>query len=168
MRRWLPALVAVAMGCTRTPGEQPSPAAGAQADEAAIRAEETRWREVIARKDTAAIGSFYTQDGIYVPTFRPMVRGRDAVAAMWATHEFTLDSLRLERTPIRIDVARSGDVATEVGTWVFHGVAPQQERVDGTGSYVTTWRKEGGTWKITAYIWNFPEQPPPDSTATGQ
>jgi len=87
---------------------------------------------------------------------------------MWATNEFTLDSLRLERTPIRIDVARSGDVATEVGTWVFHGVAPQHERVDGTGSYVTTWRKEGGTWKISAYIWNFPEQAQPDSSAGGR
>jgi ketosteroid isomerase-like protein len=169
MRTWLPALIAVAAGCSRPAVQQPAPAAGAQADEAAIRAEETRWREVIARRDTAAIGSFYTQDGIYVPTFRPMVRGRDAVAAMWATHEFTLDSLRLERTPIRIDVARSGDVATEVGTWVFHGVAPQRERVDGVGAYVTTWRKEGGAWKISAYIWNFPEEPPrPDSTGAGR
>jgi ketosteroid isomerase-like protein len=79
-----------------------------------------------------------------------------AVAAMWATHEFTLDSLRLERTPIRIDVARSGDVATEVGTWVFHGVAPDRW-VDGNGSYVTAWRKEGGTWKISAYMWNIAE-----------
>ena len=105
MRTWLPALIVVAAGCSRPAVEQPAPAAGAQADEAAIRAEETRWREVIARKDTAAIGSFYTQDGIYAPAFRPMVRGRDAVAAMWATHDFTLDSLRLERTPSRIDVA---------------------------------------------------------------
>ncbi len=168
MRTLLPALVAVALACTRAAGEQPSPATGLAADEAAIWAQETRWREVIARKDTAAIGSFYTEDGIYVPTFRPMVRGRDAVAAMWATHEFTLDSLRLERTPIRIDVARSGDVATEVGTWVFHGVAPQHERVDGTGSYVTTWRREGETWKISAYIWNFPQQARPDSSVGGR
>jgi ketosteroid isomerase-like protein len=168
MRTWLLALSAVAIGCSRTTGEQPSPAAGAAADEAAIRAQETRWRGVIERKDTAAIGSFYTEDGIYAPTFRPMVRGRDAVATMWATHEFTLDSLRLERTPIRIDVARSGDVATEVGTWVFHGVAPEHERVDGRGSYVTSWRKEEGAWKISAYIWNFPQEPRADSAATRQ
>jgi len=169
MRRWLPALIAMAVGCGKPAVEQASPVAGAQADEAAIRAQETRWREVIARKDTAAIGSFYTEDGIYAPTFRPMVRGRDAVAAMWATHEFTLDSLKLERTPIWIDVARSGDVATEVGTWVFHGVAPKDRVVDGTGSYVTAWRKEGGTWKISAYLWNLPEGPPrPDSTGAGR
>lgn len=168
MRRWWAALIAMAAGCSRPAVEQAAPVAGAQADEAAIRAQETRWREVIARKDTAAIGSFYTEDGIYAPTFRPMVRGRDAVASMWATHEFTLDSLKLERTPIRIEVGRSGDVATEVGTWVFHGVAPDR-RVDGEGSYLTTWRKEGGTWKISAYMWNFPGgPPPPDSTGAGR
>ena len=164
MPRWLPALIALTISCAKPAGEQAGPAPESQAEEAAIRAQETRWRDVIARKDTAAIGSFYTEDGIYAPTFRPMSRGRDAVAAMWATHEFTLDSLRLERTPIRIEVARSGDVATEVGTWVFHGVAPDRP-VDGTGSYVTAWRKEGGTWKISAYMWNLPEGPArPDST----
>jgi ketosteroid isomerase-like protein len=168
MPRWLPALIAVAAGCSRPAVEQAGPVAGSQTEEAAIRAQEASWREVIARKDTAAIGSFYTEDGIYAPTFRPMVRGRDAVASMWATHEFTLDSLRLERTPIRIEVARSGDVATEIGTWVFHGLAPDR-RMDGTGSYVTTWRKERGTWKISAYMWNIPEGPPrPDSTGTGR
>ena len=155
MRRWLAALL-VTLACAHPAAEQASPVPGNN-EEAAIRAQEARWREVIARKDTAAIGSFYTEDGIYVPTFRPMVRGRDAVAAMWATHEFTLDSLKLERTPIRIEVARSGDLATEIGTWVFHGLAPD-ERVDGQGSYVTTWRKEGGTWKISSYIWNIPEE----------
>jgi len=149
-------LVAVTLGCSTSSVEQPAPSAGAQAEEAAIRAQETRWREVIARKDTAAIGSFYTEDGIYAPQHRPVSRGRDAVAAMWATHEFTLDSLSLERTPTRIDVARSGDVATEVGAWIFHGVAPDR-RVDGRGSYLTAWRKEGGAWRISAYLWNTEE-----------
>src|SRR3954454_3525699 len=130
MHRWLPMLIALVLGCAKPGVEQATPATGASAEEAAIRAQETRWRAVIARKDTAAIGSFYTEDGIYLPTFRPVSRGRDAVAAMWATHEFTLDSLKLERTPIRIEVARSGDVATEVGSWVFHGVAPDR-RVEG-------------------------------------
>ena len=168
MPKWCPLLIAVVVGCATPAAQQAGPAPEAKGEEAAIRAQETRWRDVIARRDTAAIGSFYTEDGIYAPTFRPMVRGRDAVAAMWATHEFTLDSLRLERTPIRIEVARSGDLATEVGTWVFHGAAPDRP-VDGTGSYLTTWRKEGGTWKISTYMWNLPEGPPrPDSTAAGR
>ncbi len=167
MRRWLPTLIALVLGCAKPAVEQAAPAPAASADDAAIRAQETRWREVIARKDTAAIGSFYTEDGIYAPTFRPIAQGRDAVAAMWATNEFTLDSLGLERTPIRIEVARSGDMATEVGTWVFHGVAPERP-VDGRGSYVTTWRKEGGTWKISAYLWNFPEGPARPDSGTGR
>lgn len=168
MRAWLPMLIAAAVGCSKSGTEQPAPAAAPGGEEAAIRAQEARWRDVIARKDTAAIGSFYTEDGIYLPTFRPVSRGRDAVATMWATHEFTLDSLKLERTPIRIEVARSGDVATEVGSWVFHGVAPDR-RLDGAGSYLTTWRKDGGVWKISAYMWNLPEGTSPrDSTDAGR
>jgi ketosteroid isomerase-like protein len=124
-----------------------------RSDEKAIRAVEARWREVIARKDTGAIASFYTADAIYAPQDRPAARGRDAVAAMWATHEFTLDSLSLERTPIRIEVARSGDVATEVGTWVFHGIRGKK-RIDGHGIYAFAWRKDAGQWKASTYIWN--------------
>ena len=41
--------------------------------------------------------------------------------------------------------------------------------VDGAGSYVTAWRKEGGVWKISAYMWNLPEAPPrTDSTSVGR
>ena len=36
-------------------------------DEAAIRSQEMRWRQVVDGKDTAAIKSFYAEDGIYAP-----------------------------------------------------------------------------------------------------
>jgi ketosteroid isomerase-like protein len=127
------------------------------AEERAIRDAESRWREVMRRKDTAAIGSFYTEDAIYAPEDRPPAEGRDAVAAMWSTFEFALDSVMLERTPLRIDVAASGDVATEVGTWVFRGTRRNEERVEGRGNYLTAWRKEAGDWKASAYLWNFGE-----------
>lgn len=126
-------------------------------EERAIRDAETRWREMMRRKDTAAIGSFYTEDAVYAPEGRPPARGRDAVAAMWATHEFRLGDVMLERTPTRIDVARSGDVATEVGTWVFRGTGADDKRVEGRGNYLMAWRKEGGRWRTSTYIWNFGE-----------
>jgi ketosteroid isomerase-like protein len=135
---------------------QPSDSAAAPGQQAAvqaIRAMETRWRDVVARKDTAAIKTFYTKDAIYLPQDRPPGKGRDAVAKMWATGEFSLEGMRLERTPSRIDVARSGDLANEVGTWIFRAKRkgiPMQ----GNGNYVTTWRKEGADWKISAYMWN--------------
>jgi ketosteroid isomerase-like protein len=76
---------------------------------------------------------------------------------MWATHELSLADVMLERTPARIDVARSGDIATEVGTWVFRGTRADETRIEGRGNYLTAWRKEAGRWKTSAYIWNFGE-----------
>ena len=139
--------------------ELPNPVSGADlaAGERAIRDMEVRWREMMRRKDTAAIGGFYTEDAVYAPEDRPPARGRDAVAAMWATHELALGDVMLERTPTRIDMARSGDVATEVGTWVFRGTRPDDKRFEGRGNYLTAWRKEGGEWKTSAYLWNFGE-----------
>jgi ketosteroid isomerase-like protein len=124
-----------------------------QAAEKAIRAAEARWRDVVARKDTAAIRTFYTKDAIYLPQDRAPGKGREAVAKMWAIGEFSLEGLALERTPTRIDVAQSGDIANEVGTWVLRAKR-KGIPMEGRGNYVTAWRNEGGEWKVSAYIWN--------------
>jgi ketosteroid isomerase-like protein len=163
VRRTIPCLAfLIALGACRPSPDRTSAAATADvpdlaSEEQAIRDAEQRWREMMRRKDTAAIGGFYTEDAVYAPEDRPPARGRDAVAAMWATNELTLGDVMLERTPTRIDVARSGDVATEVGTWVFRGTRPDDKRVEGRGNYLTAWRKEGGEWKTSAYLWNFGE-----------
>jgi ketosteroid isomerase-like protein len=122
-------------------------------DEQAIRAQEAHWRQVVARKDTAAIRSFYTEDGIYAPdnAARAYI-GRDSVSARW-TREISLPEFRLERTPTRITVAASGDAAQEVGRYKVH-VNPDGKPYDGQGNYLTAWRKVGGEWRIDSYIWN--------------
>jgi len=122
-------------------------------DEQAIRAQETRWRQVVARKDTAAIKSFYTDDGIYAPDNAPAAySGRDSVSARWS-REIALQDFRLERTPTRINVASSGDLAQEVGTYHVH-VIRDGKPYEGQGNYMTAWRKAGGEWRIAAYMWN--------------
>jgi ketosteroid isomerase-like protein len=122
-------------------------------DETAIRAQEKRWQQAVARKDTAAIKSFYTENGIYAPdNAATAFSGRDSVSARWS-REFGLQDFRLERTPTRINVASSGDLAQEVGKYHVHLVRNGQP-YDGQGNYVTSWRKIGGEWKIDAYIWN--------------
>ena len=125
------------------------------ADEQAIRAMETRWRDVVRRRDTAAVARFYAQDGIYTPNQSPPIRGRDAVSARWA-REFGDPAVdfALERTPLRIEVAGSGELATEVGTYVVRMTFPKDGRVEAGGTYSTAWRKAGGEWQIASYMWN--------------
>lgn len=61
-------------------------AEAARAAKQAIRAQETRWRDVVTRRDTAAIASFYTEDAVYAPDFSPPIRGR-VVPGWCQTHE---------------------------------------------------------------------------------
>jgi ketosteroid isomerase-like protein len=127
-------------------------AGGVQAQEAAIREQETRWRNLISAHDTAAIKTFYTEDGIYSPQGRPAIRGREAITSRWAK-EITSPGFRLERTPLRIEVASSGDIATETGTYRVWYTRDGKQRQE-TGTYMTAWRKDGGDWRITSYMWN--------------
>jgi ketosteroid isomerase-like protein len=108
---------------------------------------------VLAKRDTAAIGSFYTEDGVYAPdNAQTAYHGRDSVSARWS-QELGLPDFRLERTPSRIDVASSGELAQEVGTYVVRLIRDGKP-YEGHGNYMTAWRKEGGDWKIAAYLWN--------------
>ena len=165
MRALLAIAAALALGCTRPVDRGTATDATASGKdvsgptdaEAAIRAQETRWREVLAKRDTAAIGSFYTADGIYAPDNAPTaLHGRDSVSARWA-QEFGLPEFQLERTPTRIDVASSGDLAQEVGTYVVR-LLRDGKRYEGRGNYMTAWRKDGAEWRIAAYMWNADEQ----------
>jgi ketosteroid isomerase-like protein len=107
----------VALGLSLAPWKTIS---GQSKDETAIRSQEKRWQQAVAHKDTAAIKSFYTDQGIYAPdNAAAAFSGRDSVTARWS-REFGLQDFRLERTPTRITVASSGDLAQEVGTYHVH------------------------------------------------
>jgi ketosteroid isomerase-like protein len=144
-------LLFIALGISAAPWQ--AIVAQQSKDEKAIRAQETRWRQAVTRKDTAAIKSFYTDSGIYAPDNAPAAfAGRDSVSARWS-REFGAPDFRLERTPTRINVASSGDLAQEVGTYHVHLIRDGKP-YEGDGNYLTSWRKVGGEWKIDAYIWN--------------
>ncbi len=150
-------------GSTGTPGEHGSGAAvDRQKEEQAIRELETSWRKSLSAGDTAAIATYYAEDAIYSPQGSPAYRGRDSVSGRW-TREFLIPGFRLERTPVRIDIAESGDLANEVGTYAVHFQDHNRVRTGG-GSYMTAWRKTNGAWKIASYMWNRDE---PESSAMG-
>jgi ketosteroid isomerase-like protein len=121
-------------------------------DEKAIRDAESRWRKILASHDTALIRTFYTEDGIYAPQGSPAYRGRDSVSRRWAG-EFLSPGFELERTPMRIEVAKSGDLANETGTYLVHYL-DKGKRMEARGTYMTAWRKLDGGWKIASYMWN--------------
>jgi len=53
--------------------------------------------------------------------------------------------------PVKIDVAKSGDLAYSLGTWQLKGKNPKGEDVTQTGKYITVWKKQkDGSWKVAA------------------
>ena len=154
-------LICLIMGCKSAPQpgadssatrDQHSSGSDQQNDEQTIREAESRWRKSLQARDTAAIATFYTQDAVYAPQGFAAYRGRDSVSARWS-REFRIPEFQLERTPLRIEVAKSGDVANEVGT--YHVRFREKGRLwEGGGTYMTAWRKSDGEWKIASYMWN--------------
>jgi uncharacterized protein (TIGR02246 family) len=154
-------LICLLLGCKSAPqsgaehsrsSDQNSNGIDQRSDERAIREAEYRWRKSLNARDTAAIVSFYTEDAVYAPQGFPPYQSRDSVSARWS-REFRIPDFRLERTPIRIEVARSGDLANEVGTYTVRFTEGGRLR-SGGGTYMTAWRKSDGQWKIASYMWN--------------
>jgi uncharacterized protein (TIGR02246 family) len=58
-------------------------AAPAFAQKAEIEAVNAKWIELFNKGDFAGIASFYTADASAFPPGSPIVRGRDAIGAMW-------------------------------------------------------------------------------------
>ena len=122
-----------------------------QAEEQEIRGLEQRWREAIAAKDSAAVGGAYAEDAFYLPQGSNGYEGPEKIRGRWAS-EFSGRKFELEREPKKIEVADAGDMAYEVGTYKVRWDKPQKGQ--GSGNYVTVWKKENGQWKTAAYIWN--------------
>jgi ketosteroid isomerase-like protein len=167
MRTGTPAfmvLLALAIAACRSSGNStpvrdpavPGPAerVDRQAEEQKIRGLERRWREAIAAKDSTAIGGFYAREGFYLPQNSTGYQGVDQIRGRW-TSEISGGKFELEREPKKIEVADAGDMAYEVGTYKVSWDKPKgQQKGQGSGNYVTVWKKENGDWKTAAYIWN--------------
>ena len=124
--------------------------ANVQREEQTLRELNRRWVSTIPAQDAATFASFFADDGVLLtPNGAPM-RGPDAIR-QGAAEMFKMPNLTLTFSPTRIDVASSGDLATELGTYRMSFDSPQG-RVEDEGHYVTSWRKRDGEWKVVSDI----------------
>lgn len=98
--------------------------------------------------DVAAIDAMFTRDA---KSFPP---GADAVVGPAALHTLTVEYLESgikEFQELTTDCYGNGDLLVDQGTYVVtYGPASTVER----GKYMNVWKREDGTWKIHANIWN--------------
>jgi len=123
--------------------------APAFAQKAEIEAINAQWSNFFNKGDFAGVASLYTDDAVAFPPGQPMVRGKDAIGAMWKKLAEQVSDPKV----VTLEVKRLGRFALrEIGTFSLKTKEPTPKEL--TGKYVVVWEKVRGRWKLAADIWN--------------
>jgi len=117
-----------------------------------IRDLDKKWVGAVVRGDLAMIVDFYAPDGAFLTPNAPPAVGPEAIGEAWKGI-MSLPNVSLNFRPTRIDVAASGDLATDIGTYDLT-FSSDSGRVRDEGKYVVVWKKIDGEWKVIADIIN--------------
>lgn len=152
-------LLVVTLACQQQPAPPPDTRA---ADESAIRVAETEWSNRAFAKDLEGILSYYAEDASMLTPNAPIATGREAIRKAWS-EMLALPSLALSWQTVKVEVARSGDLAYTYGSYEMSVNDPKGKPVKDLGKYATVWKKQAdGSWKAVVDIFNS-DQPPPKS-----
>jgi uncharacterized protein (TIGR02246 family) len=129
-------------------------AAARSSDEQAIRETVAAWSEAAGAKDLNKCVSFYTDDASVLPFNAPIATGKDQIRKVWSQLMSNPGySLRFGST--KVEVARSADLAYEIGTFDLTLADQAGKTAAMRGKYVVAWKKQAnGEWKAAADIFN--------------
>jgi ketosteroid isomerase-like protein len=123
------------------------------ADEKAIRDADALWSHAVETKDLGQAISFYTDSASVLPFNAPSVTGTVQIRELWS-HLMSTPGFSLHFAPSIVEVAHSGDLAYDVGTFELTLDDAQGKPVKTPGKYVVVWKQTGGKWKAAADIFN--------------
>src|SRR5262245_55680063 len=135
-------------GCAQEAAPPPTPTPDTRpADEVAIRAAVKEWSAAAQAKDPDKFTSYYTDDAVVMledaPDFSGKSAIREAIGVMMKDPNFSLSFVNE-----KVQVARSGDLAYETGTFSMTTSDKSKKAVTEKGRYVVVWRKQAdGRWK---------------------
>jgi ketosteroid isomerase-like protein len=157
---WMFCSIVVAMvisGCGSTatpPAATVAPDTRAQ-DELAIKAASQDWGSAIESLNLEKTLSFYAEDAWVYPQNAPVAKTADERRAVWAKFFATPGAADMEGNITRVDVAKSGDLAVEFGTFSMTMNNKSGKPVTENEKSVVIWEKQpDGQWKVVADIWN--------------
>ena len=129
-------------------------AAARSSDEEAIRQTVASWSEAAGAKDLNKCVSFYTDDASVLPFNAPIATGIDQIRKVWS-QLMSNPGFSIRFGPTKIDVARSADLAYEIGTFELTLSDQTGKSAASRGKYVVAWKKQAnGEWKAAADIFN--------------
>jgi uncharacterized protein (TIGR02246 family) len=110
-------------------------------DEQAIRQLDKDWSAAAQSKDVDKTLSFYADDASALPFNAPIATGKEQIRQLW-THLTSLPGFALTFSPTKIEVAKSGDLAYDVGTFELKSNDAQGNASSQIGKYVVVWKKQ--------------------------
>jgi len=125
------------------------------ADSAAVKAlkeDEPQWNKDFAVRDVEKLVAHYTDDAVLMGPGSAAATGKEAIRA--ALQGMVSDpALSLKFAASRVDVSKSGDMAYAQGAYTLPMTdAASKKVVSDKGSYVTVYKKVGGSWKAVQDI----------------
>jgi len=150
-RSVLLAVAVAAAACARV-GAPERAAQSADLEAAAIRAMDARFDTLIALRDTSALVAMYASDAIVMPMEFPTATDTAAIRRIWVA-ALSFPKLEMRFTPMKVEVAASGDLALSAGTFTFNFESPAGPVRDVYQS-LQGYRKVEGKWKVAYHIWS--------------
>jgi uncharacterized protein (TIGR02246 family) len=149
---------AIVMAGCNSADSQPAAAASATAtgasmpdtriaDEAAIRATDAAWVKDVATNDAEKASAYYTDNATVMVPGQPASEGKDRITRQ-LMGMMSLPGFALTFEPETVIVARSGDMAYEIGSYAMTLNDKTGKPQTTKAKYVVVWSKAAdGTWK---------------------
>jgi len=121
----------------------------ALAQKAEIEGVNAKWVDFFNKGDFAGVASLYTDDAAVFPPGAGIVRGRDAIGAMWKGLAEQVSDPKVTTLEVK---SLGPAAAREIGTVSLKTKEATPKEI--IGKYVVVWEKVGDDWKLAADIWN--------------
>ncbi|BCT93150.1 hypothetical protein LYSHEL_21730 [Lysobacter helvus] len=126
-----------------------SSAAPRDEDEAMIRAIDASWSQALHQKDLNGVMENYSTDAVFLTADQPLIRGHDAIRA-WFAKRFATPGYSATFAPTHIVVARSGEIAYELGSFRVESLGADNQTMVRIGKHLVAWKKDGNVWRVAA------------------
>ena len=125
-----------------------------KADERAVRESEIEMSKALAAKDLEQLMSFFADDALGIYPNTPIIIGKDALRQSWTT-TLAIPGFSMSLQPMKVEAARSGDLAYVHGTWTRTMNDAMGKPAADKGDYIVVYKKQlDGRWRIVADIGN--------------
>jgi uncharacterized protein (TIGR02246 family) len=142
-------LVGLLAACA-APQDQ-TPVVDLEAEAQAVEAVSQQWLEHVTARDLEALTSLIADDAVFFDVGEPTKEGLAAIRADVESNWGENPDFTVTWSTTSVDVASSGDLAWERGSWEFDPDGAGEAEGD-YGEYVTVYRKIDGAWKAVADI----------------